>query len=300
MSQKTMLEELLDAHEEYRYAIGTHRSVGEIQRVLNRISWGICTALTPQDIVAHVCAAYDATAKAHQWETAWVPIIDELIALVNLPQLENGGLLLDLGCGPLAHDTLFLSCSNEEFRLSCTGRMRYEVSLRERLRIPEKKFTVIAVDISSEVVRHAEEAVAIQHAEWDIFGTSHFMSSFCVSDMHDLSRFHERYAGVWSHNALFMHTPRALVRPALQSIASVLLPKGVFGVSYPLGSEGTYDRLLYLPNGRVNYYSFPSPTFIKDEAKQVGLHLIDQIHGDRERDGKATKNFFVTQFFEKC
>lgn len=294
-----MLERLLNAHEEYRYATGTHRSVGEIQRVLNRISWGICTALTPEDIVAHVRAVYDDAAKAHQWETACTPIIDELIAFTNLPQLENEGLLLDLGCGPAARDTLFLSCSNKEFRSSLMGCVKSDIPMHERLRVSEKMFTVIAADISPEMVRHAEETIETQHAEWDIFCTSHLMSSVCVSDMHDLAQFRTQYSGVWSCSALFTHTPRALVRSALQSIASILLPKGVLGVSYPLGSEGTYDRLLYLPNGRVNYYAFPSPTFIKNEAKQVDLHLIDQIRGDRERDGKVTKNFFVTQFFEK-
>lgn len=299
MSQKTVLEKLLDAHEEHHYVIGTHQSVSEIQRVLNRISWGICTALTPQDIVAHVRATYDNSAKAHKWETACTPVIDELIAFANLPQLENEGLLLDLGCGPSVHDTLFLSCSNKEFRSSLMGRIKDGVPTRERLRIPEKMFRVIAADISPEMVRHAEEAIETQHAEWDIFGISHLMSTVHVSDMHDLSPFRAQYSGVWSCNALFMHTPRALVRPALQSIASVLLPKGVFGVSYPMGIEGQYDRLLYLPNGRIMYLSFHSPTFIVNEAKRAGLHLIHQTLGDRELYGKTTKNFFVTQFFEK-
>lgn len=295
MFHKTALERVLESNPWYRLA----RNSDDIQKNIDAITEEICAKLKPEDILAHTKAVYDTTALIYVAQEDHRMIIPELLDFMELPELPHGSRVLDLGCGPFARDTLFLANMNHRLRAVFMGRRKNGLPLSIERTPPQRAYCVTAVDGSPVTLDMAEfnfvESVKILVQD-DIM----FTPSFELADMHDLSSVQGVFDGVWSCAALFTHTPRALIPSALCSVARVLVPKGVFGVSYPCGKEGmSYNSLLVSRTGRIKYFSRPTPEHIAREAQIAGFKLIRQTSGDLDRDGAITKDFFVTQFFQK-
>jgi SAM-dependent methyltransferase len=292
---KTKLERVLESNPAYRLA----RNSVDVQKNIDAITEEVCAKLSPKDILAHTKAVYDTTALMYVAHEDHRMIIPELMDFMELPELPHGSRILDLGCGPIARDTLFLANMSRAFRAVFMGRRKNGIPLSLERVPPQRAYRVTAVDGSPVTLDMAEfnfvESVKIL-PQGDVM----FSPQFELADMHDLSSVQGVFDGVWSCTALFTHTPRALIGPALCSVAQLLRDKGVFGVSYPCGKEGMlYDSLLASRTGRIKYFSRPTPECIASEAQAVGFSLLRQTSGDLDRGGQITKDFFVTQFFQK-
>jgi len=300
MSEKTKLEKVLGENEMYRAVIRAGGTSTQVQLVLDEITPVICAQLSPEDIVAHMRTVYDETGSIYASLPEHQQVTDELLEFMELPHLRNGDRIIDLGCGPLARDTIFLSYGDKDARLRLMGRMRNGRTTRERFNIPVIGFDVLGVDGSPEVVSLATQRLAIKKDEWRDGESYFFRSRIRSADIHDVSRvIAETFHGAWSCAALFTHTPKPLVLPALISIAAILEPKGVFGVSYSRSNGGAYDNLRYSRTGRVKYFSRPHASVIASSAEQAGFYLLKESHSDLEQDGIIQKDFFTTQFFQK-
>lgn len=296
MRVKTQLEYVIESNPHYRGVVNSVLA----QRTLDVISEEVCAQLRPEDILDHTKAVYDETALMYVAQEDHRIIIPELLDFMELPELPHGSRILDLGCGPVARDTLFLTNVSHEFRAVFMARRKGGLPL-SLLRIPqERAYRVTAVDGSPITVSMAQLNFVEARKVLRYKGELTFTPEFALADMHDLSSLSPVYNGVWSCTALFTHTPRALVGQALRSVARVLVPKGVFGVSYPCGAAMvSYDHLLASRTGRIKYFSRPRPGFIAQEAFAAGLDLIMESPSDLVRDGVVTKDFFITQFFRK-
>jgi SAM-dependent methyltransferase len=293
---KTTLERVLESDPRYQLA----RNSADAQKVVNEISEEICAMVTPEDILAHTKVVYDETALLYVALPDHRMIIPELIDFMEIIELPHGSRILDLGCGPIARDTLFLSNMSHAFRAVFMGRRKNNLPLSLERNPPERAYRVTAIDSSPVTIDMAEfnfsETMRVLSCKSDLV----FTPQFELADMHDLSTMEGVYDGVWSCTALFTHTPRALVRPALSSVSRLLRGGGIFAVSYPCGREGvSYDSLLTSRTGRIKYFSRPTPEFIINEAHVVGFDLLRQTSGDLTRGKEITKDFFVTQFFQK-
>jgi SAM-dependent methyltransferase len=293
---KTKLERVLESNPAYRLA----RNSVDVQKNIDAITEEVCAKLSPKDILAHTKAVYDTTALMYVAHEDHRMIIPELMDFMELPELPHGSRILDLGCGPIARDTLFFANTSRAFRAVFMGRRKNGIPLSLE-RVPlQRAYRVTAVDGSAVTLDMAEfnfvETMKVLSVKGDIM----FTPQFELADMHDLSSINGAYDGVWSCAALFTHTPRELIGPALCSVAQLLRDKGIFGVSYPCGKEGmSYDSLLASRTGRIKYFSRPTPECIINEAQSVGLTLLRQASGDLVRGGEIKKDFFVTQFFQK-
>jgi SAM-dependent methyltransferase len=293
---KTKLELALESNPVYRLA----RSSVDPQKNVDAIAEEICATLSPDDILAHTKAVYDTTTLKYVAHEDHRMIIPELLDFMEMPELPHGSRILDLGCGPIARDTLFFANMSHAFRAVFMRRRKNGLPMSLERIPPLRAYRVTAVDGSSATIDMAEfnflEAMKILSRDGDPM----FTPSFELADMHDLSSIQGIYDGVWSCTALFTHTPWALVRSALCSVAHKLRAKGIFAVSYPCGREGmSYDSLLLSRTGRIKYFSRPTPEYIASEAQAAGFTLLRQSYGDFDRDGEIKKDFFVTQFFQK-
>lgn len=297
--EKTLMDVIVN-DPRYRKVRGDGGSPEEIQTVLNRIASDVCAAVSPEALCLHNSLVYTKTAHTYARLEDHRQIIPELLDFIS--ELGNWDCVLDIGCGPLARDTLFLSTNDEEVRRPMMSRMKDGVALCDQHAIPHKMFMVTALDGSVGVVSAATTLIESTQEKWEILNIPHFPIQFVCHDMHDLGHAHlpDKYEGVWSCAALFTHTPRALVSATLQGVASVLIDKGIFVVSYPCGKAGEpYDSLLYSRTGEIKYFSKPEPTLIAVEAEKAGFSLRKQTFSDLIRGTEVKKDFFVSQIFQK-
>lgn len=259
------------------------------QPVLDELTPIIMRYVSPQDLLDHNRKVYDATAKQYAENPHNQDVIDEIITFMN--RLPNGARVLDVGCA-WGRDACFMAYDNGPFRAGLMGRKdKNGIPTRERIPAPTKRFEVIGIDISLELLKIAQERARA-------LGLSIL---FIYDDMHDIfisasGTYADYFDGVWSCTALFTHTPRVLLEPAIASVARVLKPGGMFFVSYTNGAEsGVYDKLLASSTGHVKYFSRPDPREVSKLAKKHGLLLIAQNFSDY----KESKNLFVSQFFKK-
>lgn len=300
MSEKTKLEQALEQNDEYRAIVATGGSPEEIQSVLDRIAPSICVQLSPEDIVAHMRVVYDETGVVYANNAEHQHVTDALLEFMELPHWHDGDRIIDLGCGPTARDAIFMSYTDKKARSSLMGRVQGGVTTRERFKVPVIGFNILAVDGSASVVSLAHRRLGIKKDEWRDGESYFFRSRVLCADIHDIASFvDETFHGAWSCAALFTHTPHSLVLPALVSIASILEPKGMFGVTYSGGDGKEYDNLRYSRTGRIKYFSRPEASFIASAAEAAGFYLLHESHADLDMGGKIQKNFFTTQFFQK-
>ena len=168
---------------------------------------------------------------------------------------------------------------------------------------PEHALEVIGIDISEEMIKHAKEQRAealtssSQLTEDDIIWLT-----FKVGDMHSLKDSPGIFDGIWSCTALFTHTPRQFNKQAMENVAQLLKPGGIFFASYTNGdATGGYDKLKLSSTGLIKYFSQPSPGAIGQLARSYGLEEIYRTCNDMKgRDGEVlVKDLFVSQYFKK-
>ena len=298
--KKTELEQALALNATYAFVRGVGGGREEIQSVLDRIGPEICKEVGAAFLVEHTRIVYERTAGMYAKDPKHKDISDGLISFMNY--LSDGEQVLDLGCGPLLRDALFMSLPDEQFRSSYMGRIKDGRPMRMRISIPAQSFRVTAVDGSRSVVRHA---LATAMSATDIIEDRRVKEKMSIDildgDMHDCASLGEQpFDGVWSSAALFMHTPQELLRPALEHVASVIKSGGIFGVSYANNSAGlSYDNLRLSSTRAIKYFSRPTPTQIASLAESAGFLLREEQFDDFETGGVLKKNFFIVQFFQK-
>ncbi|OGY63715.1 MAG: hypothetical protein A3I89_03625 [Candidatus Harrisonbacteria bacterium RIFCSPLOWO2_02_FULL_41_11] len=272
----------------------------EAQERLDSITPQAMELLTSKDVVSHMQNAYSLTVPEYLANPHNQYIIDELIEFMGL--LPEGAFVLDLGCGP-GRDTIFMSCKNNDFRLSQMKGETNGKKTADKYSIPQNALRVAGLDQSPEMITKAELAVQFLENSGKQFV---YKPIFSVGDMHNFSSlnmitYKPLFSGIWSCAALFTHTPLELLDVALHSVSSSISQDGIFFVSYTNGqATGIYDKLLLSSTGIIKYFSQPNPKQITDIAERYNLYLEKEKFNDFEVNGVIKKkNLFVSQFFRK-
>ena len=299
MRDKTRLEVKLNENMHYAF-IRASVIPAEIQKVLDRVGNRVCVDLDPLALIEHNRIVYEET--AHQYtqnvEHGYIP--DALLSFMK--KLHNDDTVLDIGCGS-GRDAVFMALRDRARRKRFMGRMLNGKTTYERFGVPSKSFFTLGIDASPSMIR---SAIALAETNGFTYrGPEAPRAEFLceIADMHMLSSVETAEAlfdGVWSSAALFMHTPKEFIKPALEGVAHVLAENGIFGVSYVNVAPGTqYNNLRYSRTGEIKYFSRPQSAHIIAAASTVGLRLIEESFSDLDMAGKVKKAFFITQLFQK-
>lgn len=292
----TKLEELVFSHPEYQ-ALGDEASRGDRQKVLDEITVEILGQLSAQDITSHVREVYDDTVKEYAVTPHNLGIVDELVRFMEL--VPDKGRVLDVGCG-VGRDVLFMSIPDTNYREENMSRVTDGKTTLERLPVPTTTFHVVGIDNSQGMIAEARSRVheALQGGLLPPYGPRPLM---VLGDMHDIAlRRAISFDGIWSCTALFTHTPRELLQPAMESVAKALNRGGVFAATYTNGrADGRYDKLLPSSTGRIKYFSQPDPDEIAELAKACSLILESESFSDYRMGDRVVESLFVAQFFRK-
>ena len=220
----TKLEDLVFVHPQYK-ALDDGASRGDRQKVLDEITEEVLGQLSPVNIALHVQDVYDATVGEYVANPHTRDVVDELIKFMEL--VPDKGYVLDIGCG-VGRDAFFMSVKDTSFRESYMGRAGSDGKTTfEKFSVPTTGFWVTAIDNSLAMleVANTKEQELIEKGLL-LRGCA---PEFLLADMH---RVHlvslGQFDGIWSCTALFTHTPRELLRPAMESVARVLKPGGIF------------------------------------------------------------------------
>ena len=274
----------------------------EAQARLNKLTQNVISEMTPSDILNHMENVYNETVIEYVSNPHNQGIVDELIEFMDL--LPWGATVLELGCGP-GRDALFMSCPDKDFRLSLMNRLRTRdnKTVAEKYLVPEIVLRVTGIDQSKSMITACLEALMSLKT---VGMSPAYEPQFLIADMHDLHSLppkliEERFNAVWSCTALLVHTPHSLIHPTLQQISDILMPNGVFFISYIREqAAGKYDNLLLSSAGPIKYFSQPDPEKIAEIAKEYELSLEQQTFSDMEVNGQIKKkDFFVSQLFRK-
>lgn len=295
----TQLETLLAAVPEWAL-LTPDADAAARQAVLDKIGPAFCEKLPDDVLREHIVSSYENSAQAYAQNPGHEHVTKALCDFMERPEIPDGGRIRELGCGHGA-GALFMADPDPEFRKSLMGRVHGDKTLAELRDPPTKAFCVVATDMSPAMEEIARKAIQRHFLLGDTGALER--SPGCMverEDMHDLSKVEDAsHDGVYSSAALLLHTPPALVRPAIEGVARILRPGGLFGVSYSPGDRRSYHALLWSRQGRVKYFSHPPSKLVITEAKRVGLLLIEEERSSLLRDGKVVKNFFTTAFFRK-
>lgn len=272
----------------------------EVQKVLDEIAGSVLAELKPNDIIEHAVAVYNETAEEYRKNSHTQNIIPELLDFMAV--LPNGARVLDIGCGP-GRDAFFMTVRDQNFRKMFMENIESGMSVLQELylSLSEKILQVDGIDRSTKMLDLARERG--EELKKSGLLTSATCPSFGFEEMHSL---YEDYScptfnGIWSCTALFTHTPKPLIGPALATVSSVLKTSGIFFTSYTNGAaEGRYEKLLLSSTGKIKYFSHPDPNDIARMAKNHSLGLIRESYSDYKINGKVIKeNLFVSQFYRK-
>ncbi|OGZ99855.1 MAG: hypothetical protein A3C07_00410 [Candidatus Sungbacteria bacterium RIFCSPHIGHO2_02_FULL_47_11] len=295
----TILEKKVFGHPRY-WTLGEKPDAEDAQLVPDAITEEVLSSMQPEEVVAHVCEIYNATALEYAANPNNKDIINELIAFMSL--LPEGSEVLDLGCA-WGRDVFFMAIDDPEFRKSLMGRKSPDgKTTLDKFRVPEKTFRVTAFDNSLEMLKIA------RGKERELVLKGLFKDAappiFTYEDMHNINPWQKfrPFDGVWSCTALFTHTPKKLLRLVMESVARQLKPGGVLFVNYTNGrADGRYDKLLLSGTGRIEYFSQPNPEMIENIAHDYSLWLIREYTSDmRDKVGNLLKkDLFVSQFYRK-
>lgn len=273
---------------------------GEIQSALNGIATAVCQEVGPDVLVEHMRIVYDKTANTYSTNPEHKYIPDALLTFMGC--CPDNAHVLELGCG-FGRDAVFMALRDKELRKEFMGRVKDGKTALERFGLPTKSFRVVGVDYATSMELAADRFAQAHGLSTDPndFPDTVFLGGI---DMHALcAKFYwgKLFDGVWSSAALFMHTPQALISPALEGVAKVLRHGGIFGVSYANNSTSLpYDNLRYSRTGEVKYFSRPTAQEIMIAAEASGFVLCQEEYSDLEMGGATKKDFFVTQFFQRC
>lgn len=262
------------------------------QNQLDKKTEQIIQKLTPQDLIDHTRVVYNKTTGRFKTDPhIQEGIVDELIEFMNL--LNEGDLVLDLGCGS-GRDTLFMTTTSLDIRKSLMQRIRNGKRTIEKYLPPEKTLRVIALDNSEEIQKIARNRI-IQNKS-----TIKNFPVFVLGDMHN-PVLKKKFHGIWSCAALFVHTPKELIKPAIKLWSDYLFIGGKFYLSYINGRmTERYNKLLRSSSGNIKYFSQPDYVEIRKVAKKYGLKELMFRITDFEIHGKLIqKNFFANHIFEK-
>ena len=278
----------------------SHFQPKDRQTRLDEVTQTVICQLSPQDILDHMKVVYDETVDEYVANPHNQMVVDELIEFMSL--LPEGARVLDVGCGP-GRDILFMSTRNRSFRLTLMGRPKNGKKTSEKYNVPTTALRATGLDQSNAMIAKS----LLEELKLEVRGketTFSYKPKFLVGDMHHLPKLDDfagkPFAGIWSCTALFTHTPRELINPAMQSIIRLLDKSGVFFTSYLNRLGGPYDKLLLSSTGKIKYFSHQNPEEIAEVAKACGLTLQSQSFSDFEIQGKVVKkDFFVSQLFRK-
>lgn len=293
----TFIEKLVQEHDAYKQ-LGNDASRGARQTVLDRITDDIMRFVTPFDIFWDTQAVYGATIEDYAANPHTKDIVDELLEFMAI--LPDGARVLDIGCGT-GRDALFMSVRDQEFRSSLMGRTRKGIATRDVYSIPQKVFSVTALDQTPAMIAHAIQKKR-ELVLRGLLDEAKHNPRFLITDMHVLKpEVVGMFDGAWSCTALFTHTPREWIHSSLRGVASVLATGGIFFVSYTNGkADGRYDKLLLSSTGRIKYFSQPDPDEITARAKEAGLTLSSETYNDHIVNGTILKkNLYASQLFVK-
>lgn len=272
------------------------------QAMLDKMAQNLLPKMPPSEILSHMQEVYNSTVNEYVANSHNKGIVDELIEFMDL--LPRGATVLELGCGP-GRDALFMSCPDKDFRLSLMNRLRARdnKTVAEKYPVPEIVLRVTGIDQSKSMIAASLEAlmslktVGIQ---------TPYEPQFLNVDMHNLyslppKLIEERFDAIWSCAALLVHTPHSLIHPTFHQISELLLPNGIFSLSYTREQiAGQYDKLLLSSTGAIKYFSQPDPEKITEIAEQYDLKLEQQTFNDMEVNGQVKiKELFVSQLFRK-
>ncbi len=295
----TKLECAVFAHPEY-LALAPGAANKDKQAVLDNITAEIMGSLSAKDILTDVREVYDETADEYAKNPHTQNVIDELIEFMDM--LPENAEVLDLGCAT-GRDVFFMSIQDQAYRASQMGRLKNGKTTLEKYRVPSKVFRVTGVDHSEHLLLLADirknELIKMKLLP-ECTPTSY--PYFTWANIHEIDLVeHCEYDGIWSCAALYTHTPRQLIGPAMESATAAIKPGGILFLSYTNGSvEAKYDKLLLSSTGRIKYFSQPEPAIIWATAKKFGLEMTKESFSDFEINGKIIKkDLFVSQFFKK-
>jgi len=268
-------------------------SAKAIQARLDMISPDICHKVGPAALTTQNWLVYTDTALGYLKNPEHGNVPDSLFTFMNY--FPNGARILDIGCGT-GRDAMFMGTRDAQMRKNFMKRLKAGKDQVTRFGIPKKSFHTIGLDRAGPMLSCA---TSIYGSFADDTGTSSLL--WLEGDMHDLRTDRlQFFDGAWSSAALFMHTPREYIAQSLCSVRDVLRNKGILGVSYINNPEGLpYDNLRYSRTGEIKYFSRPTATEIIAEAERQGFSLILHELSDLEMGGTVTKDFFITQFFQK-
>lgn len=273
--------------------------VKELQARLDKIAHDVLWDFDTDNMSIHMSTVYNTTAKDYVNAPHTQGVIEELITFMNM--LPENGCILDVGCGP-GRDALFMVCPKRTFRTSNMQRVKNGKRVIDMFDVPEKTLRVIGVDISLQMLLHAQRALCMLAKEGKPIA---HIPLFLYDDMHHL-RIREAvgaefFDGIWSCAGLFTHSLH--VKPALFNQIAFLLKKGgIFFTSYTnSGMAGQWrDKLFVSSTGHIKYFSECDPKQIAYMADGAGLSLIAESYSDTKRPNEpAKKRLFVSQFYRK-
>jgi SAM-dependent methyltransferase len=271
--------------------------------VLARILTPQLLGASPEDRVAHTLRVYERSAQHNPNRESFDTVPKSLLTFMNLT--PNHGTVLDLGCGAHARDSIFLAESDGAWRDTHVSKT---IEAHGGYAIPTettKRFRVIAVENARVVWEIASQVIA-QHP-WS-------SPPLCASpllpipvlrmDMHNLNLFpNEHFDGVWAHRSLLSHTPHEWVRTAIQGIARILRPGGIFSVTYTPSDQNSHQVTEILrPFGDHDLISITrhEQVFVETVAYYAGLEICHLEHTDTERPDPITgAKSYLTQCFKK-
>lgn len=272
-----------------------------VQKALDEIAESVLAEMKTIDIIDHTTKIYNDTVEEYVKNPHTKNIIPELLDFMSM--VPNRGKVLDIGCGP-GRDAFFMTVQDPNFREMFMEKIKGGVSVLQELHLSEKTFQVHGIDSSVKMLRHALEKKK-KFLECGLLTSENLpCSCFSVQEMHGRDDGYSSqcdFDGIWSCAALFTHTPKSLIGPAIKSVSSCLRTGGVFFTSYTNGvTEGVPEKLLLSSTGKIKYFSHSDPREIEDTAKKYSLELIKESFSDYEINGKVIKkDLFVSQFYRK-
>lgn len=301
MRPMTRLEEVLSEDTEFARLKAANAPAGEVQKRLDEIATEVCRKVGDDELMWHMVIVYNETAATDAKSPEHGNVPDALLTFMNY--IPDGARVLDIGCG-FGRDSVFMALRDSEKRQQFMGCMKDGKTALERFGVPGRSFHVTGIDSSSTMMAHAS-IFAEQYGFDPGYGSRWGLpSSVCFAERMDMYHLRGdrlgRFDGIWSSSALFMHTPEALMRPAMGNVAALLKKDGVFGVTYARNTKVVpHDNLRYSRTGEIKYFSRPLPWEVITYAEAVGFVHCEEEFSDRVVGDTVQKDFFITQFFEK-
>jgi SAM-dependent methyltransferase len=288
----------------------TEEEVRANEARVEEISDELFAMLSPDEIIEHNIAAYDASTEAYDNKPANQKVVPELLQFIN--HLADESLVLDLGSGH-GRDSLYMvdpSCREE---LNREGM----VSLRIY-----KAFKVVPLDGSEEFLGltydklkdHLKNVPLMVQGDFTKPGEGrvynpphgrldyHLIATPPLVDSLIRGNLRSNFDAIWSCASFLIHMPEQYLDGAIDGWGQTLTKDGLFAVSYiPPRKEGQTTQILASRSapGEIKVFSHYTPERIDEAFAKAGFELANASTGDFAGRGHVQSKFFGNAFYRK-